>query len=84
MIRIELNDILQVLEVPPEVRVGKFGLEGISHPEAKESPSEVRNLHCPTEHVQHPHACGPSPRVHNNKSVQLPYCFYTRHLDGMT
>ena len=24
------------------------------------------------------------PRVHNNKSVQLPYGFYTRHLDGMT
>ena len=22
------------------------------------------------------------PRVHNNKSVQLPYGFYTRHLDG--
>ena len=24
------------------------------------------------------------PRVHNSKSVQLPYGFYTRHLDGMT
>ena len=59
MIGIELNDVLQVLEVPPEVRVGKFGLEGIGHPEAKESPSEARNLHCPTEHVQHPHACRP-------------------------
>ena len=22
------------------------------------------------------------PRVHNNKSVQLPYGFYTHHLDG--
>ena len=24
------------------------------------------------------------PRVHNSKCMQLPYCFYTRHLDGMT
>ena len=24
------------------------------------------------------------PRVHNSKSVQLPYGFYTRHLDRMT
>ena len=23
-------------------------------------------------------------RVHNNKSIQLPYGFYTHHLDGMT
>ena len=23
-------------------------------------------------------------RVHNNKSVQLPYGFYTHHLDEMT
>ena len=77
MIRIELNDILQVLEVPPEVRVGKFGLEGIGHPEAKESPSEVRNLHCPTEHVQHhmPAVCHQefiTIRVCNSHIVSIP------------
>ena len=62
MIVIELNNVLHVLEVPPEVQVGKLGLEGIGHPEAKESHSEARDLHCPTEHVQHPHACRPHVR----------------------
>ena len=44
---IELNDVLEVLEVPQELWVGKLGLEGIGHPGAKESRSEARNLHCP-------------------------------------
>ena len=57
MIVIELNDVLQVLEVSPEVWVGKLGLKGIGHPEAKASHSEARDLHCLTEHVQHLHAC---------------------------
>ena len=55
---IELNDVPEVLEIPQEVRVGKLGLEGIGHPGAKESRSEARDLHCPAEHVQRPHACG--------------------------
>ena len=28
--------------------------------------------------------CDVSPRVYNRKSLQLPYGFYTRHLDRMT
>ena len=59
---IDFNDVLQVLEVPLEVQMGKLGLEDIGRPEAKESHSEARDLHCPTEHVQHPHACRPHVR----------------------
>ena len=53
---IELDDVPLVLEVLPEVWMGKLGLEDIGPPEAKESHSEARDLHCHTEHVQHPHA----------------------------
>ena len=49
----------QQLDVPPDVRLGKHGFEGIDHPGAKESHSEARDLHYPTEHAQRPHACGP-------------------------
>ena len=37
---------------------------------------DLETKSCITEYMQ--------ARVHNNKSVQLPYGFYTRHLDGMT
>ena len=56
---IELNDVPEVLEVERKVRVEKLELEDIGHPVAKESHSEARDLHCHSEHVQHPHACGP-------------------------
>ena len=55
---IELNNVPEVLDVLQLVQVGKLRLEGISHPGARESHSEARDLHCPAEHVQHPHACG--------------------------
>jgi len=51
---IELNDVLEVLEVlkvEQKVRVEKLELEDTGHPVTKESHSEVRDLHCHSEHT---------------------------------
>ena len=38
----------------------------------------------PSDESDHVYICLLLPRVHNNKSVQLPFGFYTRYLDRMT